>query len=413
MDAIEGFTPPLRAGRTQLRVAIVHYWLVNYRGGEKVIEAICEIFPQAHIFTHVHKPKRIPSSINSHPIKTSFISKLPFAGRLYQVYLPLMPLALEQLDLRQYDLVISSESGPAKGVLTAPGTLHVCYCHTPMRYAWSMYWDYTRHAGRVKAAIVSWLIHRLRMWDFQSASRVDYFIANSRNIARQIGKYYRRSSFVVQPPVDVEQFSVAKYIADYYLCVGQLVRYKRFDLAIEAFNALAKPLLIIGDGEEYKRLKRIAGPTITFLGHQDTKTLQHHYATCRALVFPGNEDFGIVPLEAMASGRPVIAFGRGGALETVIPDETGVLFYEQTPAMLAAAVREFESKIHRFIPSSLVDHARQFSRANFKRRFAAALLEAAHAAGIELSLPEAAATWSGHIEPPAVLNPTTVVASQA
>jgi glycosyltransferase involved in cell wall biosynthesis len=223
-------------GSKTMRVAIVHYWLVNFRGGEKVVDVLCEMFPDADIFTHVYRPGGMSARINRHSVKTSFIGRLPFATRFYQTYLPLMPMALEQLDLREYDLVISSESGPAKGVLTRPGTLHLCYCHSPMRYVWSMCWDYSESAGRLKRAAMPWLLHWLRIWDLQSASRVDFFVANSRNIARQIGKYYRRSSVVVHPPVAVGEFSPSDEVDAYYLCVGQLVRYKRFDLAIAAFN---------------------------------------------------------------------------------------------------------------------------------------------------------------------------------
>jgi glycosyltransferase involved in cell wall biosynthesis len=367
-----------------MRVAIVHYWLVNMRGGEKVVEALCEMFPQADIFTHAYWPERISDRINQHPIRTSFIAKLPFARRLYQKYLPLMPLALEQLDLSEYDLVISSESGPAKGVITRPDTLHLCYCHTPMRYVWSMYFDYLRNASRVERFVMPWLTYRLRIWDVLSAARVDFFVANSYNVSRQIKKHYGRSSIVVHPPVDVDAFSPSTKTEAYYLCVGQLVRYKRFDLAIEACNALNAPLIIIGDGKEYRALRRLAGPTITFLGYGDAATLRHHFARCRALIFPGEEDFGIVPVEAMASGRPVIAFRRGGALETVIPGETGIFFDEQTPAALVDAVRVFEDAAESFQPTRLVEHSRRYSKDNFKQQLFAAIREATQVTGIAL-----------------------------
>jgi glycosyltransferase involved in cell wall biosynthesis len=371
-----------------MRVAIVHYWLVGMRGGEKVVEALCEMFPQADIFTHAYRPERIADRINQHLVRTTFIAKLPLARRLYRAYLPLMPLALEQLDLREYDLVISSESGPAKGVITRPETLHLCYCHTPMRYVWSMYFDYMRNANWAARIAISWLIHRLRLWDAQSASRVDFFVANSSNVSRQINKYYRRPSLVVHPPVDVDTFAPCDIIDHYYLCVGQLVRYKRFDLAIEACNFLAAPLVIIGEGEEYRNLRRLAGRTITFLGHLDAAALGHFYARCRALLFPGEEDFGIVPVEAMASGRPVIAFRRGGAVETVIPRVTGIFFDEQTQEALADAIREFEGIAWSFEPSRLVEQAHRFSKENFKRQIFAAIREAAQATGIVVPLDE-------------------------
>jgi glycosyltransferase involved in cell wall biosynthesis len=371
-----------------MRVAIVHYWLVGMRGGEKVVEALCEMFPQADIFTNAYRPQRISDRINRHSIKTTFVGKLPYAWRLYKKYLPLMPVALEQLDLSGYDLVISSESGPAKGVITRPDTLHLCYCHTPMRYAWSMYFEYLRNANPVVRIAMPWLVHWLRLWDWQAAARVDFFIANSQCIARQITKYYRRPSVVVHPPVDVGAFAPSSERGSYYLSVGQLVRYKRFDLAIEACNLLKAPLLVIGEGEEWRALHRIAGPTIRFLGRQDAEALQRCYASCRALIFPGEEDFGIVPIEVMASGRPVIAYGRGGAVETVIPGETGILFDEQTPAAVARAIEEFEAVEHSFDPARLVQHSRRYSIENFKRRMLAALGQAAEAAGIDLPLGE-------------------------
>ena len=360
-----------------MKVAIVHYWLVGMRGGESVVEALGEMFPQADIFTHVCRPEQISERIKRHRIRTTFIARLPFASKLYKKYLPLMPLALEQLDLRDYDLVISSESGPAKGVIVRPDAVHICYCHTPMRYAWNMYHDYLKSAPAMIRVVMPWLMHRLRLWDALSAARVDFFIANSQNVAQRIRRYYGRSSVVVYPPVSVEDFAAASesepMSESFYLCVGELVAYKRIDLAIAAFNEMKKTLIIIGDGEEYHALKKQAGPTIQFLGRQDFSVLRNYFANCRAFVYPGEEDFGIVMVEAIASGRPVIAYGRGGALEIVVSRKTGIFFEEQTAQSLVNAVREFESVEQAFQRSVLTEHARQYSRKNFESHMRAAI----------------------------------------
>jgi glycosyltransferase involved in cell wall biosynthesis len=359
-----------------MKVALVHYWLVSMRGGEKVLEELCQLFPHADIFTHVYDPEAISPIIKRHRVRTTFINSLPFARILYGRYLPLMPMALEQLDLRDYDLVISSESGPAKGVLTRPDALHICYCHTPMRYVWKMYLEYKGSVNPLLRPLVAWLTGSLRQWDQHSANRVDVFVANSENTRRQIRKYYGRDALVVYPPVDVNAFQPSERDpGDFYLCVGQLVRYKRVDLAIQACNQLQRNLVIIGEGEEYKSLRSMAGPTIRFLGRQDFDILREHYTTCRALLFPGEEDFGIVPLEAMATGKPVLAFGKGGALETVIESETGILFHEQTAECLSQAIVHFEQTEHLFDPIAISQHARQFSRANFELRMSEVLKE--------------------------------------
>jgi glycosyltransferase involved in cell wall biosynthesis len=354
-----------------MKVALVHYWLVGMRGGEAVLEALCELYPSADIFTHVVRPERISDIIKRHPIKTSFIARLPFAKRYYQSYLPLMPLALEQLDLRDYDLVISSESGPAKGVLTSPDTLHICYCHSPMRYMWNMYLEYRQTAGTGVRYVMPLIMHKMRQWDFLSAARVDAFVANSENVARQIRKFYRRDAAVIHPPVDVEAFTPAANRDDFYLYVGQLTAYKRVDLAIDACNRLARPLVIIGDGEQRANLQKRAGPTIRFLGRTSLSELRDSYSRCRAVLFPGEEDFGIVPLEASASGAPVIAFAKGGALETVIDQETGVFFQEQSSPSLIEAMLAFEKIEHRFDPRRMVSHAARFSKEQFKRQMIA------------------------------------------
>jgi glycosyltransferase involved in cell wall biosynthesis len=361
------------AAKARPKVALVHYWLVTMRGGERVLEALCELFPEADIFTHVYDPSAISSVINSHRVRTTFIGRLPGAIRHYRNYLPLMPLALEELDLSAYDLVISSEAGPAKGVITRPDALHVCYCHSPMRYAWDQYHVYRRSAGRLAKLLMGPLMHHMRLWDVTSAARVDHFIANSAFVASRILKYYRRDADVIFPPVDVGSFSESAEIGEHYLFVGELVPYKRVDLAVEAFTRMGRKLVIIGDGDQRRKLERKAGPSVEFKGRVSPAELRNAYSTCRALIFPGEEDFGIVPVEAMASGRPVIAFGRGGALETVIDGETGVFFYEQTVAALIASVKDFETRQAEFDSHRAILQAQSFSADVFKARMIKAL----------------------------------------
>lgn len=373
----------------ELKVALVHYWLIAHRGGERVIEALGEVFPQADIFTLVYDPERTSPGIRRHRIQTSFIQKLPFARGHHRAFLPLYPLALESLDLRGYDLVISSESGPAKGVLTDPETCHICYCHTPMRYLWNLYHDYRAKAGPLTRLAMPFFAHYLRQWDVASAGRVDYFVANSKNTARRIRKYFGRESKVIYPPVDTERFipnpsapikagsTPARDGDRYYLAVSEMVPYKRIDLAVEAFNRLGRRLIVVGDGPELRRWRRQAGPGVEFRGRVEDEELARLYAGCRALVFPAEEDFGIAPLEAQASGRPVIAYGKGGALETVIgchgdagPDPsqcTGLFFAPQTADALSEAIRRFEAIEDRFDPAFLRRHAEAFSAPRFRR----------------------------------------------
>ncbi|MBM1175447.1 glycosyltransferase [Microvirga arabica] len=364
-----------------MRVALVHYWLVGMRGGEKVLEALCELFPKADLFTHVVDPEKLSPQLRDRTIKTTFVARLPRARTMYKSYLPLMPLALEQLDLQSYDLVISSESGPAKGIIPSPHALHICYCHSPMRYIWNMYHEYRGSTGSLKRFGMPWLAHYLRIWDESSASRVDNFIANSRCVADRIEKYYRRESQIIHPPVDVDEFEPVeqKAIGDYYLMVGELVRYKRPELAIGAFKKLRRRLLVIGGGEMLSEITAMADSNVTVLGPQPFEVLKYHYARARGLVFPGEEDFGIVPVEAMASGRPVIAYGRGGGIETVVDGVTGIHFYEQTVEALAEAVEECERTV--FNSSTIVSHARRFSKQRFKSEMSAAI-EAALAARV-------------------------------
>jgi glycosyltransferase involved in cell wall biosynthesis len=359
-----------------LKVAIVHYWLVGMRGGEKVVEALCEMYPEADIFTHVFDPGAVSETIKGHRITTTFIQRMPRARRWYQRYLPLMPLALEQLDLRDYDLVISSESGPAKGVVVSPEAVHICYCHTPMRYLWDMYQEYLGSTGRVTRMLMRPLTHYIRIWDVTTAARVDRFVTNSAYVGSRVEKYYRRESRVVAPPVDTAAFRPSADRDDYYLFVGQMVGYKRADLAVEAFNGTSRRLLVIGDGEQYNRIERMAGSNVELLGWQSNDALAEHYARCRALVFPGLEDFGIVPVEAMAAGRPVIAYARGGALETVVDRKTGLFFEEQTPEALRECVERFEQLEGQFSAEAIVEHARRFDKSVFKERMGRVIDEA-------------------------------------
>lgn len=355
------------------RVAIIHYWLVTMRGGERVLERLLELFPQADIFTHVYDPAAMSAAIRARTVRTSFIQKLPGARRHYQSYLPLMPMALEQLDLRGYDLVISSESGPAKGVIPAPDALHVCYVHSPMRYLWDHYHDYRDEAGWLKRAVMPLLCHGLRQWDTSSAARVDRVLANSRFIRERVAKAWRREAEVVHPPVDPTLFAPADEIEPGYLWVGQLVPYKRADLAIDAFNALGLPLTVVGDGPQAAMLKKRAGPNIRMIPRLDFAALRQAYARCRALVFTAEEDFGIVPVEVMASGRPVIAYGRGGALDSVVAGRTGLFFAEQTTEALIDAVQQLEHWLPHFDPAAAMARARDFAPERFDAGVLAAL----------------------------------------
>lgn len=356
-----------------MRVAIVHYWLVGMRGGERVLEALCDMYPDADIFTHVVAPDAISEKLRRRKIKTTFISRLPRARSNYKSYLPLMPLALEQLDLRGYDLIISSESGPAKGIIPAAEAVHVCYCHTPMRYVWNMYAEYRASAGFIARASMPFVTHYLRTWDQCAAARVDRFVANSRAVSARIRKYYRRNAIVVHPPVDVDSFTrlPRSEIGDFYLLAGELVAYKRPDLAVRAFNTAGKKLVVVGGGDMLPAIRRLAGPTIDVLGPQPFARLRELYARCRALVFPGEEDFGIVPVEAMASGRPVIAYGRGGVLDTVIDSVTGTLFEEQSEEALLDAVARCEHLDAD--PALISNHAQWFGTKRFTREMRAVI----------------------------------------
>lgn len=361
------------------RVAIIHYWLVGMRGGERVLERLIHLYPHADIFTHVYDPASVSRVIRERVVRTTFIDRLPGARRHYQKYLSLMPLALEQLDLRGYDLVISSESGPAKGVIAAPDALHICYCHSPMRYLWDHYHEYLETAGTLARIAMPVLFSRLRQWDTASAARVDAIIANSSFIQKRIRKAWGRDSRIVHPCVAVADFAPSADVGPGYLWVSQLRPYKRAMLAVDAFNRLGLPLTIIGDGPQSDELRKRAKPNITFRTHLTYAELKTAYATCRALVFTPEEDFGIVPVEANASGRPVIAFGRGGVTDSIIPDETGIFFDEQTPDSLCAAVDRFERWLPHFDPHRAVENAARFAPERFDAGIRAVIASAAQA----------------------------------
>ena len=361
-----------------MKVAIVHYWLIKMRGGEKVLESLLDLFPEADIFTHVVNPENMSDKITAHTITTTWVAKIPFATRFYTSLLPIMPLALESIDLTGYDLIISSESGPAKGIIPPPGSVHICYCHSPMRYCWDHYHHYLKDAGLFKRLLMPLIIHRLRQWDVSTAARVDRFVANSSHVALRIRKYYRRGSTVVHPPVNIAEFrrTGSQPRGDFYLLAGELVSYKRADIAIDAFNALGRKLLVVGEGSKLQDLRRKAKSNISFVGRVSHEELRTAMGACRALVFPGEEDFGIIPVEAMAAGAPVIAYGRGGILDTVVDGVSGILFDEQTPECLLAALTRFEATEDSFACEAIAEHASQFSQDRFKRGFMKVVREA-------------------------------------
>lgn len=361
-----------------MKVAIVHYWLVNMRGGEKVLEALLEMYPEADIYTHVYNPRTVSSLINSHRVYTSYINRLPFARKLYQSYMPLMPNALLDFNLQSYDLVISSESGPAKGVVPNPDAFHVCYCHSPMRYLWDMYHEYFRKTNPLVRFFMKRLIPGLRLWDITSANMVDCFVANSRYVAKRIARVYNRRAEVVYPPTYIEHFlSVPRTPGDFYLYFGQITGYKRADIAIEACIASGRRILVAGSGARKKDIRRYQkSPLVRFLGRVDDEEITVLFSQARALLFPGIEDLGLVPVEANAAGCPVIAFRQGGAMDTVKEGVTGLFFDEQSPAALIRALDRFERIETSFSNrDAYAEHVRKFSRDTFKSRMSRIIKE--------------------------------------
>lgn len=351
-----------------MRVALVHDWLVTMGGAERVLEEIAKMYPDAPIYTGVVDPKTLSPYLKTRQIIPTLVQKWPQATRFYNRYLPLLMYGFEQLDLSQYDLVISSSAAVAKGVVTRAETLHVSYVHTPMRYAWDLYHDYQRLEARgISRKLMGPVFHYMRLWDRVSADRVDVLIANSRTVQARIQKHYRRSAVVIHPPVSVSRYALTETLGDYYLVLSRLVSYKRIDLAIDACNALKLPLWVAGDGPERARLKRRAGPTIRFLGSVADSDLAALMAKAKALLFPGEEDFGIVPVEMQAAGRPVIAFNRGGIRDTVMPERTGILFPDQTAEALMRAIEQSESMTWDSV--AIRQHAQQFNPDRFREQF--------------------------------------------
>lgn len=352
-----------------MKVAIVHDWLNQYGGAELVLEALKELFPDAPIYTSIYHPKAMPDFYRRWDIRTSFMDKFPFVKTHHQLFLVFYPLAFESFNLSGYDLVISNKSGFCHGIITSPETVHICYCLTPTRFVWDFHEYIQGEAiGPMVRKLLPPFIFFLRQWDKLAADRVDFFIAISREVKERIRKFYRRASEILHPPVYTSRFYISPEQEDYYLVVSRLVPYKRIDIAVEAFNLLKRPLIVVGEGRARPSLEKKAGPTIRFLGRVSGEELAQLYARCKALIFPGREDFGIAPLEAQASGRPVIAYAAGGALETIVEGKTGLFFHSQTPEALAEAVLEFERRAADFDPAAIRRNAERFDVKNFQNK---------------------------------------------
>ncbi len=350
-----------------MNIALVHEWLTNVAGSEKVLLVLKELFPDAPIYTSVFDPDRA-APFRNFDVRTSFLQKLPLIQKKRELLIPLTPFAFEQFDLSAYDLVISNSTMAAKGVITKPGTIHVSYCHTPPRYLWTPSVD-----PRAQSGSFTWLrqdvMHNMRIWDRLAADRVDHFLANSHYIAKRVLKFYRRDATVVYPPVDIANFKIDPAVkrGDHYLYVGRLVNYKKCDIIIQAFNQLKLPLRIVGSGPDEAKLRQVAAENIQFIGVKTDSELAREYQGAKALIFPAEEDFGIVPIEAMATGLPVIAFNQGGATETIVPNETGIFFEEQTPESITDAIDKF--RLIKFDQNIIRRRAEKFSTENFKKNF--------------------------------------------
>lgn len=351
----------------QMRVALVHDYLINSRGGEQLLLHLTEIYPDADIYTLIHGGTGFPPELQSRSIRTSFVQRLPWAIKFDKLYFPLYPIAIEQFDLRDYDLVISSTSAWSHGVLTMPGTCHISYCLSPFRYAWHWYHAFIQsRRGPIRWALM-YLLFRIRQWDNAAMNRADYLAAISNNVRMRILKYYRRDAEVIYPPIRTALFNVPTETEEFFLVVSTLVPHKRVDIAVKAFTNLGLPLLVIGEGPERRRLQAMSGPTVRFLGALSDEEVRNYYSRCRAFIFTTNEDFGLTPLEAQASGRPVIAYGAGGALETVQSGITGIFYPEQSAEALEDAVTAFRPTA--FDPFTIRAHAERFDVRHFRAKF--------------------------------------------
>jgi glycosyltransferase involved in cell wall biosynthesis len=356
------------AVRSRPRIAIVHDYLIQYGGAERVLDELHAIWPDAPVMVAIHDPSRIPAHYRNWDIRASWLSRLPVFKRKHQALLTLYPQAFESFDLQDYEVVVSSSSGFAHGVLTGPQTVHVCYCHSPPRFLWD-YHAYARREGlgRLARAIIAPKLASLRTWDRTSAERADAWVSTSRTVQDRIAKFYGKPSTIIQPPVDVSRFDVGDGRGGYYLMLMRLVGWKRPEIVVEACTRLGLDLVVAGDGRSESHLRRIAGPTVRFVGRVDDFAMRKLYADCKAFILPSEEDFGIAPLEAMASGRPVIAYGRGGVLDTVVPGKTGLFFAEQTAESVAEVLHGFDACA--FNPYEIRRHVEQFDSVNFRARF--------------------------------------------
>lgn len=353
-----------------LKVALVHDWLVGRGGGERVLYDIHTLFPDAPIYTLVYDQDKAPEWCKECDIRTTYIQKWPGAKSHHKLLLSFMPKAWEALDLTEYDLVISCCASCCKGVITRPDALHVCYSFSPTRYVWDLYYDYLENTNAIKRFFMKRMIHKVRLWDFQAAQRVDHFAADSNFVGSRIKKYYRRDFTTIYPGTRINEYPITEMPDDYYLVVARFVRYKRVDLAIEACNQLKKKLVVIGSGgEEEERLKKLAGDTVEFLGRVSDEEMERYYSRAKAFLFPGIEDYGITPVEAMSAGVPVLAFGKGGALETVQDGKTGLYFHDQTVSGLVHCIEEFERNGVAYSRQQIHDYSLNFSDEIFKGNF--------------------------------------------
>ncbi len=353
-----------------LKVALVHDWLVGRGGGERVLYDIHTLFPDAPIYTLVYDQDKAPEWCKECDIRTTYIQKWPGAKSHHKLLLSFMPKAWEALDLTEYDLVISCCASCCKGVITRPDALHVCYSFSPTRYVWDLYYDYLENTNAIKRFFMKRMIHKVRLWDFQAAQRVDHFAADSNFVGSRIKKYYRRDFTTIYPGTRINEYPITEMPDDYYLVVARFVRYKRVDLAIEACNQLKKKLVVIGSGgEEEERLKKLAGDTVEFLGRVSDEEMERYYSRAKAFLFPGIEDYGITPVEAMSAGVPVLAFGKGGALETVQDGKTGLYFHDQTVSGLVHFIEEFERNGVAYSRQQIHDYSLNFSDEIFKGNF--------------------------------------------